>query len=200
MAQFTQETWRDSAAVKLGEFGRRLKMFGRVDLPYIAYGTVAGLSVWPLVETVVSTGQLSSILGALYSTAAGIGANLIANRIESWKDGAEPPTEDEVIAWVAGEAGNAELRAALDDIVARLEAIPHALSAADESERENLRAILLREAAQLGNLTRFELVITGGGAFVGGNVTTGGDFFGGAQTTHGNVIRDSAINAPVLFQ
>ncbi len=199
MSPFTPETWRENTQTKLMEIGRRIRSFAQSDLPYIAYGTVAGLSIWPLVETAVNTGQLSSILGALYSTAAGVGANLIANRIEAWKDGAERPTEDEVIAWVAQEAGNVELRAALDDVVARLEAIPHSLAAVDEDQREDLRNALLRDAGQLGNLTRFESVITGGGAFIMGDASAARDLYAGAKTVGGDEVHDNIVNGDLIM-
>lgn len=44
---FTSETWMNQAHQKLQGIGHWLK---KGDAPYLAYGTVAGLSLWPLVE------------------------------------------------------------------------------------------------------------------------------------------------------
>ncbi len=198
MIEFTQETWRERAAAKLGEMGLRLKEAGRRDAPYVAYGTLAGLAVWPLVEQAAATGQLAPVLGALYTTAAGVGANLIASQVERWKDRAERPAEAEVVAWAADEAGNAELRAALDAIVEKLEAIPTAIAALPPAEQPDFRAALLSEMAQLGNRPHFEQVITGGGAFIVGDASAARDFYAGAKTVGGHEIHDSVINAPVL--
>jgi formylglycine-generating enzyme required for sulfatase activity/predicted ATPase len=193
MMEFNLDIWRERAAVKVGEAGQRLKTHARLDLPYIAYGTVAGLGIWPLVEQAVTTGQVAPVIGALYAATANVGLNLIANRIEAWKDRAAPPDEDEVIEWAAQEAGNAGLREALDDILEKLDAIPAALSAPDEADQVDLQQALVGELARLGNLPRFQTVITGGGAFVAGDVNVEGDFINGDQNISGDKIMPGGV-------
>jgi hypothetical protein len=45
--------------------GQRLAQRRQTHLPYLAYGTAAGLTLWPLVEAFVRSGRPDAVLLAL---------------------------------------------------------------------------------------------------------------------------------------
>jgi hypothetical protein len=47
---FSRETGQEQAAANLRQMGHWLAQRRQTGLPYLAYGTVASLSLWPLVE------------------------------------------------------------------------------------------------------------------------------------------------------
>ena len=166
---FTLETWRAQAGRKLEQVGQWLERRRRQDLPYMAYGTVAGLALWPLVEAAAQSGQFWPVVGAMYGVAGSVGGNLIANQLEAWKNRADPPTEEEVVVWVATEVGGSdELRQALDAILEELGALATAQASLSEADKAWFMAALRQEMAQLGNLERFAATLSGGGAIAQG--------------------------------
>ena len=189
MTEFTPQTWQERAKRKLGEIGPRLRE-ARHDVPYVAYGTLAGLALWPAVEQAVTSGEPWRVLSAVYNVGAGIGANLIATQIEAWTKRGERPTESEVVTWAANGAGSDDLRDALDNIVERLEAIPAAVAALPPAEQPNFRALLQEELARLGSAPRFEEIITSGGAFIMGDAQAARDLYAGAVNIGGHHIHD----------
>ena len=163
------ETWKESAGQKLRELGAWLHRRRQEDAPHLVYGTLAGLTLWPLVEAAAQTGQFGAVMGVLYSTAAGVGANLLANQIEAWKNQATPPTETEVAEWVAQAAPeNPDLRQTLDTILEKLEAINQARVGLTAADRAWFAQTLTAELTQLGNLERFSATLTGSGAIAQG--------------------------------
>ena len=199
MTEFTQETWRARAGQKLGELGRRLKTAAGRDAPYVAYSTLAGLTLWPAVEQAVTTGEAWRVMGALFGIGAGVGGNLIASRIEAWTKQAERPDETDVIVWAAAGAGDAALRDALDAIVERLDALPAAAAALGEAERPAFADALRRDAGQLGNLTTIDRLLTEGGAVFFGSVSAARDIQAAPKTVHGHEIRDNVFHGPVTI-
>jgi len=49
------------------------------------YATLAGMALWSVAQA-VGDSDLAAILTTLAVTAAGVGANLIVNQVQSWKD------------------------------------------------------------------------------------------------------------------
>jgi hypothetical protein len=171
----------------LKEIGRWLDHGRKTDLPYVVYGTVAGLSLWPLVEAAVQTSQVASVIGALYTVAAGVGADLIAGQLEAWKDRAQRPAEEEVNRWAREQAADTDLRDRFDAILLRLDSLTQAQQALPPVERNWFAATLRQELAALGNLSRYEATLIGSGAIAqgAGAVALGeravyveGDFYG----------------------
>lgn len=184
------ETWREKATTKLAEIGTWLHYRRQRDLPYIAYGTLAGLTIWPLVEAAATTGQVAPVIGAVYSVAAGVGANLVANQIESWKEQAKPPTEAEVIETIAQQATNDELREALDAVIEHLEAITLAQVSLNDDDRNWFMVQLRRDLETLGNLGRFEANLEGSGAIAQDESTAVGE--------HGVNVKDSRVDGSIV--
>lgn len=73
---FTLDTWQQQAADKFHQISRWLKRRTTQDAPYLVYGTLCGLSLWPLVEA-AQAGQLLPVMLALGNVAAGLGGNLL---------------------------------------------------------------------------------------------------------------------------
>ncbi len=100
---------------------------------------------------------------ALGGVLAGVGTNLLANRIQSWKDEAEAARQ-----LAADAPEDAALRAELDAVLERLEALPQARAGLDEADRAWFVKTLGAELARLGNLARFEASLTGSGVIAQG--------------------------------
>jgi hypothetical protein len=47
---FSREIWQEQVTSKLRQMSQWLAQRRHTDLPYLAYGTVAGLTLWPLVD------------------------------------------------------------------------------------------------------------------------------------------------------
>jgi hypothetical protein len=62
---FTRELWQEQISAKLRHLGGWLAQRRHTDLPYLAYATVAGLTLWPLVEAFARNGRPDSVLPAL---------------------------------------------------------------------------------------------------------------------------------------
>jgi len=63
---------------------------------------LSSLSLWPLAQA-IQTGELVPALVALDSAAGGIGDNLLANRIQVWKNRVEDLTEADAAEWITTE-------------------------------------------------------------------------------------------------
>jgi formylglycine-generating enzyme required for sulfatase activity len=190
---FDLSTWKQSAGEKLHRIGSWLDRRKQQDAPYLVYGTLCGLSLWPLVEA-ARAGQFLPVMMALGSVAGSAGGNLIAEQVQRWKDQADAD-EAEVNAWVQEHApADPNLRAALDAILEQLDAVTQAQSGFKEADRQRFADTLKSELAQLGNLARYEATLIGSGAIaqgagpvaagergvaVGGNVT--GNIIAGDQ-------------------
>lgn len=107
-------------------------------------------------------------MGALYGlagVAGGVGANLLADQFLRWKQQARPPTPADVESWLQQElAQRPDLRAVLDEVLAKLEVVPELAVRLSEADKQWLREALRRELTALGNLPRFEAALSGIGA------------------------------------
>jgi formylglycine-generating enzyme required for sulfatase activity len=188
---FTLEMWKEKVSGRLSRFGGWLERRKTRDAPYLLYGSLCGMSLWPLVEA-VRTGQTLPVMVALGAVAGGVGGNLLAEQVQRWKDRAD---EAEVAGWVAGHApADADLREALDRILEQLDAVTQARAGLSEADRDWFAATLRGELSQLGNLARFEATL-GGDVVIGAKTTT---FDQRAQAVHGpqtNIVR---ATGPVL--
>lgn len=170
MTTFNTQTWQEKAKEKLQQIQQWLPT--PQETPTIVYGTIAGLTIWPLVETAVATGQLNQVLYATYPVLASLGTNLLANQIEAWKNSAKPPNEDEVIAWVRQQAAeNESLHREFDLILQQFASIPQALAAINQANQAWFIETLRQELSQLGTLQQFNI---SGTAAIGDHATAVG--------------------------
>ena len=172
--EFTESTWRDRTTEKLKQMKNWLK---KGDAPFITYATVAGLSLWPLVEAAATSpsGQLLPVYlyVALGSVASGVGSNLIAEQLQRWRDQAEDVTESEVMQWIQENVETqTEIREALDDILESFNAFLEAETELEAEDRNWFEQKLRQEMSALGNLPRFEATLAEGSALATGDGAT----------------------------
>jgi len=164
---FSRETWQTAAHQKLQETSQWLTRHRQENMPFLIYGTVAGLTLWPLVETAIETGHVTSVMGVVYASTAGIGAELILGQIETWKN--HPPTETEISRWIVEQTPDDDkLGQGIDAILIQLNVVPTAQSTLPEAKQVAFQDTLRQELTQLGNLSRFEATLTGDGAIAQG--------------------------------
>ncbi|MCP4417177.1 MAG: SUMF1/EgtB/PvdO family nonheme iron enzyme [Chloroflexi bacterium] len=200
---FTIISWKTKAKEKYSELALWLNKQAQTA-GFIAYGALAGLTLWPLVEYVSAAGQsgqslpLAAIM-ALGSVTGGVGGNLLASQIQNWYEAAahgHAPTEADVLAWLQANAlTNEAVQTDIDQMLQTLQAIPNAQAALPESEWQTFGQQLRDDLTQLGNLPRYEatligsgiivqgdnnLVVGAGGVLIQGNL--GGDLVMGNQT------------------
>ncbi len=165
---FDLETWKEKTTASLHKVGQWLERRKNEDAPYLLYGYLGGLSLWPLVAAAQADQLLPAVM-ALGSVAGGIGGNLLANQVQKWTDQAAPVTETEVVEWVAeNSAANPELRLALDAILKQLDVVAQAQAQLGEADRQWFSELLRAELARLGNLAHFEAELSGTGAIAQG--------------------------------
>lgn len=105
---FDLVAWKRHTAERLrGVRNSVTRIVGR-NAPYAVYGTVGGLTLWPLVEA-AQGGQILPVVLAFGSAAASVGGNLIAEQIQRWADRTSKVDEAEVIRWVVESTANKDI-------------------------------------------------------------------------------------------
>ncbi len=158
---FDLAVWKEQAANKLRNGHDWLKARMQRNVPYVAYGALCSLTIWPLVQA--AQGDFSSAIGALMTFGTNLGINLIANNFQKWKD--EADAADGIAQAVQADPA---LRANLDKILNALEAARHAQAGQHEQDRAVFVAELREVAKQVGSTITIN---TGGGAYIEGSVT-----------------------------
>jgi formylglycine-generating enzyme required for sulfatase activity len=176
------DAWKGRVTDRLRRFARQARAEVERSGPHLLYGTLAGMALWPVAEA-VQGGELAA-LGALYSLGAGVGVNLLANQVQTWKDEADAGQK---LARAARE--DAEVRAALDTVLARLEVLPTLQAALSDDDRDWFVRLLGDELRRSGS----RLVVSAAGrgiAQVGGrNIAISGDVEGGVTIVQGDADR-----------
>ncbi len=150
---FTPGIWKKRVSKQLIQFGDELKKRSEGETPNPIYAELGAMTLWPLVEE-AQGGVLMPAVLALMSIAGGGGGNLIAARLEKWKDRAD---EAEVYEWVAENAPkNPDLRDALDAIMVNFDVMARAEAGLDGEDRTWFSDALKKELQQLGNLARYK--------------------------------------------
>ena len=166
---FSLETWRGQVGERLQGLGAWLERRRDKEAPYLLYGTLCSMTLWPLIEAARQPGGYVAVIGALSGVAGGMGADLLAEQVGRWKDKAG---EGDVNEWVAEHAPAApDLREALDAVLERLDTIPQARAALDEPDQQWFSQTLREELTNLGSLTLLES--SGRGVTIGGNLAHG---------------------------
>jgi len=209
------QQWKEATQEKLATLAGELRGVG----PGMLYGALSAATLMPLVAA-VNQGDFAALVAAT-GVVGGIGGNLIANQIQAWKD---RPTLEVAAELEAKAEGNPEWRAALDALLAEFEAPRVVQAILSEADRDWFVDSLREELAQIGSGLTVEIdsdgifvmgernvavsgdlrdstvvtgdsnVVTGGGAYVGGNVDIeGGDFAGRDNITRGDNVRGPKI-------
>lgn len=164
---FDLASWKKQAAERL----RGFKRDAASRAPGSVYATLCAMSIWPAIQA-SQTGDLGAAAAAAFGVAANVGANLIANNFQKWKDEAEASK-----ALEAEARSNANTCATLDKILAAVEAPREAQTSLSEADKKWFVDTLLQEVKALGS-TLIVTINTGGGTYVAGDVSAKGDFIG----------------------
>lgn len=155
MTQSPQATWLTTSRQKLAELAHTIEDW----TPKTLYGAVAGMTLLPLVTT---GDDPRTILAGIVG---GIGANLIANQLEVWKQRDE--TESTLAIHLAENARTDEgLRYALDTLLEKVNALQTLVEHLPDAERSATVQTLETQFKKLGS----RLTVTGDH-----NITTGGN-------------------------
>jgi len=161
---FDIQIWRERIAQRMDGWETRWEQSRAAGVSSL-YAFLSAMALWPVVEA-VRQGDLAAVL-ALGSVAAGVGGNLLANQIQSWKDEADAARR---LAQTARE--NQKIRAALDAVLERLEVVAQAQTGLSESERVWFAETLRREVADFGGTLNVvdgvQIQVEGSGAIAQG--------------------------------
>lgn len=136
--------------------------FHRNGISTLYYGLVA-TSLLPVIQAAYAPGEVSSILLALGGVSAGVGANLLANKIQEWKG----KTEAEIAADLQALP---ELKDILDQLLEKTEVI--AIAQKDLATRDDLEwfgETIREELTKVGSKLNPDTVLSGSGAIAQGD-------------------------------
>jgi len=172
---FDFNSWKQSVSQNAKGWKER---FQRARVNTLYYG-LAATSLFPVVQA-FHKGEMAPALIALGGISAGVGANLLANKIQGWKDKSE--------AEIAADLQSApELREVLDQLLEKMETIAAAQNDLNtDAERKWFEQTLKEEIGRVGSRITFTATLVGSGAIAQGNGATavgaGGMYVGGNYT------------------
>ncbi len=146
------------------------------------YAFLSVSALWPVLDA-AQRGDWAAV-GTLASlTTANLGTNLLANQIQSWKD------EATTIRDISQAAQNdPALRAELDLVLQKLDAIALAEKSLSETDRAWFAETLQKELAQIKSGISYNATLTGSGAIAQGNgamaLGQGATYVGGNYTVN----------------
>ena len=149
-----QQTWRKQIQERLARFAASARAQFQHAAPNLLYGFLSAMALWPVAEA-VQKGELAA-LGAFFGVAGGVGANLIANQVQSWKDEADAAEQLSQAA-----QSDPAVRETLDAVLDELDVIGQAQAGMSEADRTWFQETLREEMARLGNLERYQAVLVG---------------------------------------
>ena len=141
---------------KLAELARTIEDW----TPKTLYGAIAGMTLLPLAAT---SDDPRTVLAGIVG---GIGANLIANQLEAWKERDNEDEQTLAAQLVENARADDDLRNALDTLLAKVDALQTLVDHLPETERATTVQLLETQFKKLGS----RLSVTGDH-----NITTGGN-------------------------
>jgi formylglycine-generating enzyme required for sulfatase activity len=160
---FDVSTWKKSTDKLLTNAKEWLTKNILSKTPGSIYTGLCALSLLPLFEA-AKQGQISGALFALGSVAGGVGANLIANTIQDWKDKSDQDIQKDLETWVASSLDNHELLSALSSIINELGVVERIQNILDETTRQTFQGTFDEHLGQYGILLQQKTNI-----FISGN-------------------------------
>ena len=161
---FDQKTWKERVAERLTNWRAKMSQLGA----HSVYAFLSTATLWPVVEAAQS-GHTAALM-ALGGVLGGVGGNLIANGLQTWKDEADAVHDIE-----AGMLTDPTLRDELDALLDALDTFPAAAAGLSQQDQDWFAQTLRTELERIGNLPRFEAKLIGTGIIVQG------DFHGNVQ-------------------
>ena len=161
---FNKKTWKEKVKLRTKKFKDIIKKTGTP-----VYATVAGMTLVPLVEAALSSGYFPA-LHALLSILSGVGTNLVASKLENWKNSNKKISETDIIKWIESNASNnSHLRNEIDEILLKLDTIPLVKNSLTQDDKKWFVSELEKQLKEMGNFNRFKQIIIQGD-LVQGNV------------------------------
>lgn len=158
---FNFNSWKQAVSQNIKGWKERFKRSGVNSLYYGLTAT----SLLPVVQA-YHTGEVAPAMIALGGVSVGVGANLLANKIQGWKDKTE--------AQIATDLQTApELKETLDQLLEKMEAITEAQKDLPaDSDRLWFEKTLKEELTKIGSRISFHATLTGSGAIAQGDGAT----------------------------
>jgi formylglycine-generating enzyme required for sulfatase activity len=155
---FNFNSWKQAVSQNIKGWKERFK---RTGINSLYYGITA-TSLLPVVQA-YHTGDVAPALIALGGVSAGLGANLLANKIQGWKD----KTEAQIAADLQSTP---ELKETLDQLLEKMEVVAEAQKdLSTDGDRLWFEKTLKEELAKIGSRISFTATLTGDGAIAQGN-------------------------------
>ena len=172
------DSWKTTFAECLPEWRQRMQQAGITSV----YSFVSAMALWP-VAAAAQAGHWEA-LAALGSIVATVGSNVVAGRLQYWKD-----ETDAAKQLTAALEIDKPLQAELAMVLGKLNALTQARAVLPETDRYWFDEALQREGSRLGNAIQYTAWLEGAGAMAQGSAATaagqGSVIIGGS--VHGNV-------------
>lgn len=161
----TSENWLLQARQRLAAFVTTIEDWA----PSTLYGAIAGAAILPLLAT---TGDPKEALAGIVG---GLGANLIANQLEAWKErsNGDEATQASALARHLSDAAKTDetLRQSLDELLRKTGALEVVIKNAADDERKEVVAQLDRQFARLHSTLDVNKIYVGGDWITVGDIT-----------------------------
>jgi len=177
------DQWKGQVQERLGAWGRTFE----AGTAQFIYGSVAGMTLWPVVKAAQAGQNPFEIGGALATVAGAVGGNLIANLLQTWRDSAL--TEARFVEDVGHRIEDEAFREAVDKVVQQLDVLTAAQAEMSQDLSRQFQQTLRAELGRLGNLARFEAVLGDGAAMAYGK---------GSKAVGNGVLIEGDVKGPVL--
>jgi len=178
---FNFNSWKQSISQNIKGWKSRFKNAG---INSLYYGLTA-TSLLPVVQA-YHTGDVAPALIALGGVSAGLGANLLANKIQGWKD----KTEAQIAADLQSTP---DLKETLDQLLEKMEVIAEAQKdLPTDVDRLWFEKTLKEELAKIGSRVSFTATLTGSGAIAQGD--------GAMATGAGSIMVGGDVNNATIMQ
>lgn len=174
--------WKSAVKERLKKLADRVKEL----TPGSVYGALCAATVLPVV-TAAGQGDFGAV-AALGGVLGGVGGNLIANRLQDWRDRSEQEVATELVEKARGDE---QWRDTFDILLEKFEAPQMVQAVLSETDRQWFSDVLAEELKKLGNLERYQAVLVGPGAIAQGN---GAVAAGAGGVVIGGNVQDSTIN------
>ena len=158
---FDLTTWKASLATRLRGWLPRMQQAGVTSV----YAFVSAASLWPVVEA-AQHGEWAAA-AALGTVTAGVGTNLLANKLQGWKDEATAAR-----ALEAAAERDTNLRAELDAVLQKLDALAEARDALPGERQAWFDQTLRQELVRLGSTVNYNVTVAGPGPVAIGDHAT----------------------------
>jgi formylglycine-generating enzyme required for sulfatase activity/energy-coupling factor transporter ATP-binding protein EcfA2 len=155
---FDIQEWKEKIKQRLEGWQERMRESGISSI----YAFLTSMTFWPVIEA-ARMGDYSgfSALGILL---AGVGTNLLANNIQTWKDEIDGAQKINIEI-----EHNPQIVQEADEALKQFEIIQLAEQALPEKDRQWFQQQIKKELQELGNYTKFSAKLNGSGAIAQGN-------------------------------